>query len=181
MKILVIEDQPFNIESAKQTLQGHDLTIVDCGKDAMRILAGKWDGKTGGRVRPDFDCVLTDLFVPFGEASDSDCTISSFTGKAKKEGKSFDVALEEYNSLKTKEMPSGVVFALRAVLLGIPVAILTDANHHQDAFVTCMDCLGYEPTKQFARFDTDSGYSLGRHESGRGIKDWGKALQKLIE
>lgn len=53
LRILVIDDKPANIASAKKTLAGHLLTSVTGYEDAMNILA---KGK--------FDVVLTDLHLP---------------------------------------------------------------------------------------------------------------------
>jgi CheY-like chemotaxis protein len=59
MKILVIDDSPWNVASAHFTLKGHDYQVVDNIKDAYDIL------RTGEK----FDVVLTDLWLPRGEFS----------------------------------------------------------------------------------------------------------------
>ena len=56
MKILVIDDSPWNVASAHLTLKDHDYQVVDNIKDAYDIL------KTGKK----FDVVLTDLWLPRG-------------------------------------------------------------------------------------------------------------------
>ena len=59
MRILVIEDSPDHIESAKRTLEGHELTIVSYFDEAMELM------------KPDeFDAVLTDMMLPMSNKLD---------------------------------------------------------------------------------------------------------------
>lgn len=55
-KILVIDDQPYNVASARMTLEGFDCRVVDNIAEAYDVL------KSGER----FDIVLTDLWLPRG-------------------------------------------------------------------------------------------------------------------
>jgi len=54
MKILVVEDKQMHRDSARETLQGHDLAIVESFDEAMRLLEDKTD----------FEVVLTDMMMP---------------------------------------------------------------------------------------------------------------------
>ncbi len=56
-KLLVIDDQPYNVASAHMTLTGYDYKVVDSIATAYNLL------KSGER----FDVVLTDLWLPRGE------------------------------------------------------------------------------------------------------------------
>lgn len=55
MRILVIEDNPIHQESARETLLGHETTIVGTVDDAWRLLS----------ERPfPYEAVLTDMLLP---------------------------------------------------------------------------------------------------------------------
>lgn len=56
MKILVIDDNPLNQTSARQTLVDHDVNVVGTHKDAHEVLV---------KSEP-FDAVLCDLLMPSG-------------------------------------------------------------------------------------------------------------------
>jgi CheY-like chemotaxis protein len=53
MKILVVEDKQIHQQSARDTLVGHDVTIIDSFDEAMRLL-----------VAGSFEVVLTDMMMP---------------------------------------------------------------------------------------------------------------------
>lgn len=56
MRILVIDDQPYNVASAHLTLKGYDYKVVDKIEAAYETLKTET-----------FDVVLTDLWLPRGE------------------------------------------------------------------------------------------------------------------
>ncbi len=56
-KLLVIDDQPYNVASAHLTLKGYDYKVVDSIATAYNLL------NSGEK----FDVVLTDLWLPRGE------------------------------------------------------------------------------------------------------------------
>lgn len=59
MKILVIDDTEANHQSARETLSGHDVTVVT-NANASRLLGGV------NHEMKDYDVVLTDLNMPSG-------------------------------------------------------------------------------------------------------------------
>lgn len=111
MKILVIDDAAWNVASAYQTLQGHDLTVVDSIKAAFDILGGK----------EQFDAVLTDLMMPIGD----------FAGAIN----------SQRCPKPSGEIPAGLAFALKAANRGSLVVICTDTNHHNDWICSLLDLL----------------------------------------
>lgn len=111
MKILVIDDQPCNIESARLTLQGHDFMTAASIEEAYEIL------RSGER----FDVVLTDLWLPSG----------SFRG----------ALARDYYPAPTAQIPAGLVFAISAANNGMKVVICTDSDHHQDILCSVMDLI----------------------------------------
>ncbi len=58
MKILVIEDKEMHRKSAKLTLAGHEVTIVDSYDKAMELL----------QPQMEFEVVLTDMMLPMSES-----------------------------------------------------------------------------------------------------------------
>ena len=57
MKILVIDDNPLNQDSARQTLGDHDVNVVGTHEDAHEVLV---------KSEP-YDAILCDLLMPAGE------------------------------------------------------------------------------------------------------------------
>lgn len=57
MKILVVEDTPMHQESARETLKGHELTIVDSFPKALEEL----------QQEHPYDVVFTDLMLPMDD------------------------------------------------------------------------------------------------------------------
>ena len=116
MKILVIDDSPWNIASAVETLASHDVVTVDNIEQARRVLLEK----------PKFDAVLTDLWMPRGE----------FSG---------DGAISTRHAPKMdadSQIPAGLVFAIKASNLGIKTVICTDSDHHRDWICSLLDLVG---------------------------------------
>ena len=62
MKILVIEDKELHQASARETLAGHDLTIVSSYDAAVKLLGSKFD----------FEAVLSDLMMPMSRTTLAD-------------------------------------------------------------------------------------------------------------
>ncbi len=163
MKILVIDDRPENVESAKKTLAGHQLTVATTVQEAFDILFA-W-GVRG--EREGFDVVLTDLNMPLGRFTGYDR--GSFVGQdaGGKEEKQIYRQSEEGKI----ELPAGVTFALAAANLGALVGICSDRNHHRDWSTALLDLTAFdwrESGRRVATFYTPS------------PKNWGEALRMLL-
>jgi CheY-like chemotaxis protein len=111
MKVLVIDDAARNIEAAHTTLKEHEVTTCSTIQDAYSVLE---------RNKGSYDAVLTDLFLPLGSFR------GAMSGSAEK---------------PDEELPAGLIFALKAASLGIPVVICTDADHHQSWICTLLDLI----------------------------------------
>lgn len=157
MRILVIEDTQYFIEQAKTMLADHELTICTSYKEAEEKLTGDGHWYKEDTNFP-FDVVLTDLHLPI-----------SFDGISDK------VAVARDTFIPTTEMfgrqiPYGIIFALVAIRRGVPVAIVSDGNHHGSPMSWALDLIGHgSPVIGKHKFVYHEG------------KDWGKALQQLLD
>lgn len=116
MKILVIDDTHTNLDAAKQTLAGHELTLAASYDKAYEFLK-----KLDGDAQPPYDVVLCDLLMPAG-------TVQQGPKGMKYVG---------------QEMPVGFALALMAVLQGAKyVAVVTNLDHHQHPAAALLDRLG---------------------------------------
>jgi CheY-like chemotaxis protein len=100
--VLIIDDSEENLSLAIRLLPGQQICPVRKVEEAVRLL--RMEGKT-------FDVVLTDMHMP------PDKTYGSLN-------------LDTYGIKET--VPYGFAMVLEATKRGIPVAVVTDANHHQD-------------------------------------------------
>jgi len=136
MKILVIDDKPENIESARREFGGHDLTAISDVDEAVKHLRIKYDEikkeelKKGGmkwrealeksRLPFPYDVVLVDLMLPASGYMLGDKKV--FAGQ---------------------EMPYGFGLAILAAKNGAKkVAVVTSMDHHQhpmSAFIDHID------------------------------------------
>ncbi|TAK04229.1 hypothetical protein EPO34_03730 [Patescibacteria group bacterium] len=115
MKILVIEDKEIHQNSARETLQGHDVTIVGSYDEAVKAIREPYPSKP-----LEFDAVLTDMNLPMSKE-----TLTPDVFKA------------------DEQVPYGLVLALMAAHRGAKfVAMVTDTNHHKGAMSAALDCLG---------------------------------------
>ncbi len=118
MKILIIEDTLRHQEAAKAQMP--EALVVNYN-EAYEILAKAKPGQ--------FSAILTDMYF-------------KVEGETHLGGASYEPG---YTSNPTilgsvgKEMPFGFAFALKAIELGIPVAIMSDLNHHDDFMAGMMD------------------------------------------
>lgn len=120
MRILVVDDQQYNRESACVTLIGHEVTVIGNIKEAYEVLSN--EGRSPEKRRR-FDAVLTDLWLPKGD----------YRG-ALGGGKGGD---------PEDQLPAGLVFALVAAAnLRIRTVICTDADHHGDLICSLLDLVG---------------------------------------
>ncbi|MFH1088954.1 MAG: response regulator [Candidatus Uhrbacteria bacterium] len=164
MHILVVDDSPANTSSAYWTLPGHNLTVCGTVEEACQAL-GFRPGAPAVSPSHLFDAVLTDLWMPMPLVEHSKL-LGVYFGRKQIEG-----------SLS----PVGLVFALRALNLGVRfIAILTDSDHHSDSLVTLMDLID-------GQLSGNTPVVVGKYEKrwfecGRnGPKDWGKLLARIME
>lgn len=116
MKILVIDDTQTNLDAAKQTLAGHELTLAATYDEAYKLLE-----KPKGDAQPPFDAVLCDLLMPAGR----------------------EMQGTKGNKYVGQEMPVGWALALMAVLQGAKyTAVVTNLDHHQHPAAAMLDRLG---------------------------------------
>jgi len=186
MKILVIDDSRVHQQSARQTLQGHDLTVVDTYDEAYKLIQPRIETNRKGQVIPKkeevatpFDVVLTDLLMPTG----------SRIQKSKKGN-----WLADPGEFLGPEMPVGFALALNAVLHGAKyVAVVSDGDHHLDPAMAMLDRLGaYKSgvTRTPVRFEMN-GSHVGffrvqdgdgkiQLEDGTSGKNWGEILDHIL-
>jgi|GEM_PF-880786 len=138
--VLVIDDTPANLNKAIVRLLGHQLLLVKSPEDAMRLL------NLGGKMP---DAVLTDMQMPPDKVYGS-------------------LNLDVYGV--TEKIHSGFAMMLEATKRGIPVAIVTDGNHHQDWASAMFDHIKEATVNgQPVKFYNDIG------------KNWDWALKELMD
>jgi|GEM_PF-6129627 len=155
MKILVIEDNPANIESAKKSLAGHEVTVLTTLNDAfnffmkwMRIRSYGADGHDKHEVFP-FDFVLTDLHI-------------STDGYLEDTEKGDGISIRGLESL-----PAGMALAMAVANLGVRVGIVSDSDHHKNAYNLLLDVILSIPGNPIQIFRAPS------------PKNWAGVLQRL--
>lgn len=130
----------------------------------------------------EFDAVLTDLYMPIGR----------YVG-----------AMPSQHDDRAKEVPAGLVFAIKAVNKGARVVICSDANHHQEWLCSLLDLVSHVYHRGTPHMNGDPGQKIAfleaRKVSIRGywdekgrqivvtdqylqgeriIKDWGEVLRR---
>ena len=175
MKILVIDDSAVHQESARKTLEGHDLTIVGTYDEAMSLFGlhkMPWRLKEKERQPQEFDAVLTDLLMPAG--------MGGLGG-----------AGEQYIG---QEMPMGFPLVLMAVLKSSAkyLAVVSDTSHHDHPAAYALSRLVGYSNKDRPLF-TINGAIVGFYSSGHGAlqtsvsgfeqpgKNWGAVLSNLFD
>ena len=174
MKILVIDDSPVHQQSARQTLEGHELTVVSSYDEALKFMGqSQWENVN---PRPVFDAVLTDLMMPAG------------------------MGLLGGDGMKYvgQEMPMGFGLALLAVLCSGAklVGVVTDMTRHDHPASRLLGLLIGRDEQWVAngkpRF-VMNGVTVGFYCDGAGVgsvvvpgsespgKDWGKVLAHLLK
>jgi len=142
-KILVVDDRKENLEIATERLVGQQIVLANSPAEGFKYL------KMCGSKEDSFDVVLTDLNMKPDNMYGSSLNLSQYS--------------------PTAEVPAGLSIMFEATKRGIPVAIVTDANHHQDWFSAMFDhCKESEVNGQKVVF-----YSGG--------KEWDFALKRLME
>jgi len=122
MKVLIIEDAIWNIGSyALVGLDEHQVTILSSLQEVDKLLKKK-DGLK------EFDVVLTDLFLPWEHL--------------------LIYSEERGEDQGMNEIPIGLVVAMKALNEGIPVAILTDSDHHTNKVVATLEGLRFRESAE---------------------------------
>jgi CheY-like chemotaxis protein len=157
--ILIVEDGEANLESAALQLGDHRLTTIKNMEEFSRQCAAS------DSWLKSFDVILTDLNVPYGNHGNFGPRVPAET-----------------------LLPGGFVIALKALSAGIPCAIVTDSNGHNDALGYLVErasldriVSGVDPSQAVA-----TGYALAvvtrpnwiDVPSGKG-KDWAEPLSEL--
>jgi len=128
-KILVIDDNPLNRESANMQLKDHDLTVVGSYIEGQKLLGGG-DGQSWDKANEhSFNVVLCDLMLPAS---------SQYLGP---KGDRFVGQL----------MPIGIFLAILAAKNtkqgeASYIAVLTDQNHHDHPASACFDAFNQHPS-----------------------------------
>jgi len=190
MRILIIENDPVHIEAAKKQLAEHELTICASYEEAEEVFL-----KGGGRTptqKPEFDVVLTDLFLPpcwegtqfrrsVGQKVLNNCLNAAISVVKDASPDREDSAIEEtIRKSGLFQVPYGIIFSLLCIKQGIPVAIVSDANHHSGPFMWAMDLLAGKFTLDTIKFFT-SDRLMNSDEDGNWVKTWDKALEFLMK
>ncbi|MDH5442340.1 MAG: hypothetical protein OEX08_01930 [Candidatus Nomurabacteria bacterium] len=173
MKILVIDDNPQNIQAAEEQLGAdHELTLCSSYDEAQEYLTQvegdvQYHAKRGDsyfahfweKGDPWFDVVLTDLFMP-----------PSSSGQG---------------STEAGQVPYGFVFALAALRRGTKnVAIVTDGNHHDSPLLWAMDLIGFSDSESSIAFNSSTFITCSSmiwDGNQYTVKDWKKALERLLK
>ncbi len=110
MKVLVIDDAQIHLQSAMQTLVGHDVTVCSTHEKAVELLhLDRFAMREKDCNDPYWDAVLCDLLMPVGRMEQA----------------------EEGLRLVGQEMSVGWSLALSAAKKGAKfVAVVTDISHH---------------------------------------------------
>jgi CheY-like chemotaxis protein len=154
MKVLVIDDKAANREAAKQTITGHELTIVGSWDEAVKLLEVRYDeqatkaklvaagfpatsDKLEGEARrkwyDEYYKVKETCRVPYWDAVLSDLLMPASRESMGGEGMKF----------VGQEIPVGLVLALLAAKNGAKyVAVVTATNHHHHPASAMLDRLG---------------------------------------
>lgn len=177
MKVLVIDDKAANREAAKQTLTGHDLTVVGSWDEAVKLLEVRYDEQAikaklvaagfpadGDKLEVEMRRKWYDEYykvketcqVPYWDAVLSDLLMPASRESMGNDGMKFI----------GQEMPVGLVLALLAAKNGAKyVAVVTATNHHDHPASAMLDRLGesYWRDKQEPNFVINGAQAMFVH------------------
>ena len=158
MRILVIDDSPLHQASARQTLAGHELTVIGSYDEAYEALGQPdADWETVGPEISRLD--LKNIYDGGKHSPEEVAATRNAIKRFFQERSSFDVVLcdllmpagkTEMGPAGMKyvgqEMPVGFALALMAVVYGAKhVAVVTDAKHHDHPASVMLDRLDETP------------------------------------
>ena len=161
MKILVIDDTRTNLDAAKQTLAGHELTLAATYDEAYKLLAKSDDP---------FDVVLCDLLMPAGREQQG-------TNGMKYIGQEMPVGW----ALALMAVLHGAKYT----------AVVTNLDHHQHPAAAMLDRLGSDGLDDykddFVKIRANGvpigfvNYAPMVDVDGKEGKNWGRVLEVLLE
>lgn len=171
MKILVVDDTATNLESAKITLAGHELTLMSSEREARELFIQKFwsgSGKTDGQ--PPFDAVLLDLLMPHDreKPEPNDWQFKNWT---------------KFNDRVGQLFVAGYGLALLAIANGVKhVAVATMGDHHQHPAMEQQDILtsNFNINGATASFRMAPTIMIDTPDGPVEAKDWGKVLAGVI-
>lgn len=205
MKILVIDDNPVHQQSARQTLNGHDLTVVGSYDEAFELLQRPLE-----TIRSEtFAAMERDRFQFPGKDASMEENIAANRHFCRQMHKviipnpRFDVVLTDLLMPASKrvmagdglkyvgqEMSVGFGLLLMAVQCGARfAAVVTDTDHHKHPASAMLDPFAsicpheYNSYGEPPRF-TMNGTIVGFYQAPLnedGSKNWGRVLQHLLE
>ena len=181
MRVLVIEDNQVHIDAAKKHLAGDDNTICSLYREAEKVLAGAEYGcNYAENAEFPFDAVLTDLFLPPSPIG----TVTVLQYEEDEEqaiARDLSKAIEKFG----EEIPYGLVIALASMRRGVPVAIVSDANHHGHPISWALDLVVSHEQKRLlfgtSPFLTMEGCYVVERIDGQRVKRWDKMLDLLMK
>lgn len=158
--LVVIDDSPWNIASAKLTLADHRLTVFDDLGKAFDFIALGW-------LRLDqVDAVLTDLMMPVGGLTECKRPVDFLV---KKHAQATDI------------IPAGLALAWLAAMQGVKSVIVSDLNHHHGVIPTMLE----EGQKRVEDHCLDMGASLVSFVRADYVelvgKDWDEDARCLVD
>jgi CheY-like chemotaxis protein len=200
MKILVIDDSPIHRQSARQTLVGHDLTIVGTYDEAYKLLK---------KELADSDAVHAEL-GPYQPGPNEEEYLVNFGAEYNRISKKlcppapFDVVLSDLLMPAGKqaqgpigkpyigqEMPVGFALSLMAAYQGAKyVAVVTATNHHDHPASAMLDPIARDERecdcsfKRPVRFNINGATVCFFQQQPMTLaegKDWGQVLSYLLE
>lgn len=160
MKILVINDNQTNIDSALSLLSDHDVTTISSFNEFEKMHHEKKD------FLKEYDAVLTDLFMPFEDSMRS--------------------MVPEYTAGELVPFGTSVVFL--ALQEGVRyIGMCTDGGHHAHPLLWAMDMSGYSKDKEVFKIGNstfcicNASDSRGRYPKHNDGKNWLYVLNRLQE
>lgn len=144
-KVMIVDDNHHNLQTAVERLVGQQIIPVSSPAEALKLL--KLDDPRG---KSSIDAVLTDLNMRPDKMYPA-------------------LNLDRYGL--NDEVPAGISVMFEATKRGLSVAIVTDANHHQDWFSAMFDHM---------KEATVNGQKVIFCQEGGG-KRWDAVLKQLME
>lgn len=106
LNILLVEDNPASIKSARMQFKGCDFIIARTCCQALEAIGGPFE-----RKMEKFDLILADVNIPLGD--ERGYSVMKLFGPE-------------------TQWPAGLIVAMRAIGAGKPCILLTDANGHKN-------------------------------------------------
>ena len=195
MKILVIDSEKMHRDSARKTLEGHDLTVVSSFAEAMDIMKPKFDKEKERRLMRGTEFRNVTFFEYSGMNPQRKARYHKVTAEVMEASwvtPKFDVVLTDmmnpsHNQDSTNQSPFGFLIVLRAAKIGTKhVAMVTDKKNEDGGI---KDTLVYISTPWY-----QAGFQPNFEINGAKVlftyaplctddesKDWGQVLKDLLQ